>query len=328
VVIGVLKKGLTGALPVIILFFLVFIILSFFSSTNLNPVNYDSILYTVLQNKIKSPFFITVFNILCFGTGAVLISMYTIRQEVVDKSNYIPSFLYVFFGAITLNEQLLHPSLIANVFILASLISITDSYREEYVLSKIFNGALYCSLSTFFYTNYAFFIIFYFITLLVLRPFNWREWAVTLFGLIAPVFVYFCIGYLINIPFTDHTTNILNLFTNFQRPVLSEYFYPLFICLIILLALGTGKHFTKGLGGKIVTQKNLGLMYWLLVLSLVNFFSKNNTSYFPVIASVIPISVLLSDYFYQIRQLKIANTLLFLLLASGALLFLMRLNFI
>ena len=327
-VIGVLKKGLTTALPVIILFFIVFITLSLFSTTDSHPVNYDNILYYLLQKNVTGAFAVTLINILFFGIGAVLISVYTIRQEVVEKSNYIPSFLYVFFGAITLNHSLLHPSMVANVFILLALISVTDTYREERVLSKIFNGALYTSLATFFYMNYTFFVLFYFIALLILRPFNWREWFVTIMGLIAPVFVYFCIGYLINIPFTDFFTYVLNLFTNFQKPLLSEYFYPLFFGLLILLLLGAGKHFSKGLGGKIKTQKNLSLMYWLFLLSLVNFFSKNNNSYFPLVASVIPISVLLSDYFYNIKQLKVANTLLFLLLASGALLFLMNLNLI
>ena len=327
-VIGVLKKGLTTALPVIILFFVIFITLSFFSTTNLQPAYYNNILYSVLQKNATSVFAITLINLICFGLGALLISVYTIKQEVVEKSNYISSFLYVFFSAITLNNNLLHPSLVANVFILLSLIYVTDTYREEYVLSKIFNGAFFTSLATFFYINYAFFVIFFFITLLILRAFNWREWFVSILGLIAPVFIYFCVGYLINIPFTDFFTYLLNLFTNFQAPLLSEYFYPLFFCLLILLLLGAGKHFTRGLGGKIKTQKNLGLMYWLLLLSMINFFSKNNTSYFPLIASVIPISVLLSDYFYNIKQLKVSNTLLFLLLASGALLFLMNLNLI
>lgn len=327
-VVGVLKKGLTAALPVIIIFFLLFIVLSFFSSTNLQSVNYENILYVILQKNCTSTFSITLINILCFGIGAVLISFYTVRQEVVEKTNYIPSFLYVFFSAITLNNSLIHPSLIANVFILLSLIYITDTYREEYVLSKIFNAAFFISIAMFFYINYAFFIIFFFIVLLILRPFNWREWFVGISGLITPVFIYSCIGYLINIPFTDFFTYLSNLFTNFQKPLLSEYFYPLFLCLWLLILLGIGKHFSRGLGAKIKTQKNLGLMYWLLLLSLINFFSKNNNSYFPFIASIIPISVLLSDYFYNIKQLKISNTLFFLLLASGALLFLMNLDLI
>lgn len=327
-VIGVLKKGLTTALPVIILFFIAFITLSLFSVKTLQSSNYNNILYSLMQNYFSGTFAIVVINLIFLGLGAVLISFYTVRQEVVEKTNYIPSFLYVFFGAITLNNMLLHPSLVANVFILASLIYITDTYREENVLPNVFNGALFTSLATFFYINYAFFILFYFIALLILRPFNWREWLVAVLGLIAPVFIYCCIGYLINIPFMDYFNFILELFTNFQKPLLSEYFYPLFFCLIILLVLGAGKHFTKGLGGKIKTQKNLGLMYWLFLLSIVNFFSKDNTSYFPLIASVIPISVLLSDYFYNIKQLKVSNTLLFLLLASGSLLFLMNLNVI
>jgi hypothetical protein len=95
---------------------------------------------------------------------------------------------------------------------------------------------------------------------------------------------------------------------------------------VILIIAGAIKHFGRGLGSRIKTQKTLGLMYWFLVLSFVNFFSNNNNSYFPLIASVIPVSILLGDYFYNIRQLKISNTLFFLLLASGALLFLMKLN--
>lgn len=327
-VIGVLKRGLTTALPVLILFFIVVFLTSVFSANNLKSNSYENVVYFLMKNSITSTFSITLINLFILASGALLISFYSIRQEIVEKANYIPPFLYVFFGSITMSNSLLHPSLVANVFILISLIYVTETYREENVLSQIFGGALFTSLATFFYINYAFFIFFYFIALIILRAFNWREWLVAVLGLAAPVFIYTCIGYLINLPFTNFFVYFLNLFTNFQRPVISEYFYPLFFYLIILLLLVAGKHFTKGLGGKIKTQKKMGLMYWLLLLSLINFFSKNNNSYFPLVASIIPISVLLSDYFYNIKQLKISNTLLFLLLASGALVFLTKLDLI
>ena len=126
-VIGVLKKGLTTALPVIILFFLAFIVLSLFSTTNSQTTDYNNIIYSLLQRNVTSTFSVTLLNLIFLGLGALLISIYSIRQEVVEKLNYIPSFLYLFFGAITLNNALLHPSLIANVFILLSLISVTDT---------------------------------------------------------------------------------------------------------------------------------------------------------------------------------------------------------
>jgi hypothetical protein len=328
VVVGVLKKGLTPSLPVIILFFVLFIVLSVFSTTALQPVNYENILYAWLESRCTGVFLSTLLNIVCLGIGAVLISYYSIRQEAVEKTNYIPSFLYIFFSAITLNNSLVHPALVANIFILLSLISITDTYREEQVQSKIFNAAFFSSLAMFFYINSAFFIILFFIALLTLRPFSWREWLVSLLGLAAPVFIYCCICYLVNLSFSDFFSHVTSLFTNFQKPLLSEYFYPLFLCLIILLIAGAIKHFSRGLGSKIKTQKNLGLMYWFLLLSLVNFFSRNNSAYFPLVASVIPISILLGDYFYYIKQLKVSNTLFFVLLAAGTLLFLMNLNII
>lgn len=327
-VVGVLKKGLTPALPVVILFFVLFVVLSFFSTTHSNPANYENVLYAWLQSRFTGVFLITLINIICLAAGAVLISFYSVRQEVVEKTNYIPSFLYIFFSAITLNHSLLHPSLIANIFILLSLNYITDTYREEQALSRIFSSAFCSSLAMFFYINSAFFIPLYFIALLILRPFSWREWIVSFMGLAAPVFIYCCTCYLVNIPFTPFFSYLTDLFINFQRPLLSEYFYPLFLCLIILTVASAIKHFSKGLGSKIKTQKSLGLMYWFLLLSLVNFFSKNNNAYFPLVASVIPLSVLLGDYFYNIKQLKVSNTLFFILLAAGTLLFLMNLNLI
>lgn len=327
-VVGTLKKGLKGALPVLITFFVIFISFSLFSVKPSLSDDSANILYNLLKQSCTGKIQINLINFLALGLGAFLISVYTIKQEVVEKQNYIPAFLYVFLSSITLNSNLIHPSLVANIFILIALIYITDTYREVYVQSQIFNSAFFISLSMFFYINYAFFVFIFFICLVILRPFNWREWLIGVLGLIAPVFIYGCVGYLINYNYYDFFTHLGGLFYYFQKPLISEYFYPLMACLLILLILGAIKHFGKGLGSKIKTQKNMGIIYWLMVLSGINFISKNNNYYFPLIASVIPISILLSDYFYKIKQLKIANTLFFLLLASGSFLFLMNLNII
>lgn len=325
-VVGTLKKGLKGALPVLIVSFILFFTLSTLNTTRSQSDDSINIFYQLILSGFSSSLSVFVINFLVLAIGAVLLTFYTIRQEVVDKTNYLPAFLYVFFGGIILNNELIHPSFIANIFILLALIYLTDTYREDFVLAPIFNSAFFTSLSLFFYINYGFFVLLFFIMLFNLRTFNWREWVIAVFGLIAPVFIYACIGYLANFNYTNFITSIDSLFTYFQRPLISEYFYPLFFILIILILLSLGKHLSRGLGTRIKTQKNIGIIYWFMAFSIINFFSKNNNYYFPIIASVIPISILLSDYFYNIRQLKVANTLFFLLLASSVLLFLMKLN--
>lgn len=327
-IVGTLKKGLKGALPILIIFFIGFFTIALFSSKTSLSDNYINIFYNYLIKNCNQVVIINAINFFVLCIGAILISVFTIRQEVVDKSNYIPAFLYLFFGGIILDNQLIHPSFIANIFILSALIYITETYREEYAVPMLFNSAFFTSLAMFFYMNYAFFVFLFFICLVVLRPFNWREWVVGMLGLIAPIFIYACISYLTNNNYNDFFTNLRNLFYYFQKPLISEYFYPLLFLLLILVFLTIGKHLTKGLGSKIKTQKNLGIIYWFLLLSLVNFFSRNNNYYFPLIASVIPISILLSDYFYNIKQLKVANTLFFLLLAASSFLFLMKLSVI
>lgn len=327
-VVGTLKKGLKGALPVLIIFFIIFTLLSFFSTTPSISDDSANIFYNILKQHCSSVFVTSLINFLVLGLGATLISIYSIKQEVVEKQNYIPPFLYVFFSSITLNCNLIHPSLVANLFILVALINITETYRAENVLPQIFNSSFFISLSMFFYINYTFFIFLFFISQIILRPFNWRELCVGVLGLTAPVFIYGCFGYLANYNYYDFFKHVGGLFYYFQKPLISEYFYPLMACLFLLLLTGAFRHFSVGLGSKIKTKKNLSLIYWLMGLSLINFVSKNNNYYFPLIASVIPISILLGDYFYNIKQLKIANTLFFLLLLCGSFLFLMNLNII
>lgn len=325
-VVGTLKKGLKGALPVLITFFIGFFTIALFSSKTSLSDSYVNIFYNYLIENCNQIVIINIINFLILSLGAILLSIFTIQQEVVDKSNYLPAFLYLFFGGIILDNQLIHPSFIANIFILLALIYVTETYREENALPFIFNSAFFTFIAIFFYINYTFFIFLFFICLAVLRPFSWREWVIGLLGLIAPIFIYACISYLTNSSYNNFFSYLWNLLSYLQKPLISEYFYPLFFYLLILIFLTIGKHLTKGLGSKIKTQKNLGIIYWFLFLSLVNFFSKNNNYYFPLIASVIPISILLSDYFYNIKQLKVANTLFFLLLASSSFLFLMKLS--
>jgi hypothetical protein len=328
VIVGPLKKGLKGALPVIIVFFLACFISSFFTVSNSISTDSRNIIYSLIQNNVRSAFMIYLLNALCLILGAVLITYFTVKHELVDKQNFIPAFLYLFFCVLTLTKGLVHPPLFSNIFILLAINAILDSYRAENALSKIFNAAFFTCFAMFFYLNYAFFIILYFISLFILRPFNWKEFLVGILGLFSPVFIYVCIGYLVNFNALRFLNDLGDLVLFFQEPLLSEYFYPVFISIILLLILTIAKHLTKGLGSKIKTQKTMGLIYWFLLLSIVNFFAKNNNFYFPCIASIIPLSVLFGDYFFNIRQLKIANTLFFLLLASGSLLFLMHLNLV
>jgi hypothetical protein len=221
---------------------------------------------------------------------------------------------------------LIHPSVFANIFVLLALLNLLDIYRSEESLSKIFNAGVYTTMAIFFYFNYVFFMLLFFIALVILRSFNWREWVIGILGLVSPVLIYVAICYLTGTESRFFFENLVQLLTWFEIPILSEYFYLLFVTLIMFVILTIFFHLSRGLGGKVKTQKTLGLIYWFLALSLVNFFAKRNYLFFPALASIIPLSILLGDYFYNIKQLKIANTLFIMLLAAGSVLYLVHLK--
>lgn len=325
-IVGTLKQKFSVAAPVIALCYILMLIPSFFYTSAYISVDSRNVLHFLIQQRLQSNVAVHTVNILVLLIGAMLISYYSIRHEITDKQNYIPAFLYLFFGQIASGTGLTHASFFANIFILSALSSVTSTYRSENVLSGIFNAGFYTGIAVFFYLNYTFFIILFFIALIIIRPFNWREWLIGVLGFLIPVFIYSCMGYLFNYDFTIFFDNFFDLFSYFQKLLISEYYYPLFVFTCILLIIVVFNHLKNGLGSKVKTQKLTGLMYWFLVLSFINFFSKNNDYYFPALASVIPLCILFGNYFYEIKQLKIANTLFFILMAAGSILVLMRLG--
>ena len=106
-----------------------------------------------------------------------------------------------------------------------------------------------------------------------------------------------------------------NNMANFQKPVISEYYLVYFIITVFIIVLSIFHYVSKGFGNKIKTIKIKYVIIWLLFLSLIILFYKQTTDMI-LLPCIIPLSIIMGDYLSEIKQLKIANTLLFLLLCG------------
>jgi hypothetical protein len=67
----------------------------------------------------------------------------------------------------------------------------------------------------------------------------------------------------------------------------------------------------KGFGGKIKTQKTKYILLWMFVLCLLMMFFEQMSDMI-LIPCIVPLSIIIGDYISEIKQIKIANTLLVL----------------
>jgi hypothetical protein len=256
--------------------------------------------------------FMTFFSIII---GAFFINFIAINQEITSKTNYLPAFLYILFAFSATTSRHIEPILIANLFVLPAIYFIASAYRQDAGLSSIFKAGFLLGISSFFYSYYMLLFPIAMIALLILRSFNWREWVILIIGLMLPIYIYMCISYLNGFGAFTILLIFKNNMANFQKPILSEYYLVFIIITIFILILSIFHYASKGFGNKIKTVKIKYVILWLLFLSLIIVFYRQTTDLI-LLPCIIPLSIIMGDYLSEIKQLKIANTLLFLFLCG------------
>lgn len=293
-----------------------------FTNHSLPDINHqEDILYhlffdTLLSAKAKQ--IISLFIVLL---GAFLVNFMTISQEITSKTNFLPSFIYILFAFTFSANNTVEPVLIANLFALPALYFLINSYRENQALSEFFKTGMLMGIASFFYIHYMYLFPICFAAMVILRAFNWREWCVLAIGLLTPLYVYLCLSYLSNNTVTDELQLMKASLTVIKTPIISEYYLVFLAILVLLVLLGIFNYVNKGFGSKIKTQKAKYILLWMLLFCLLMVFFEHPSDDL-LLPCIIPLSIIIGDYLAEIKQLKIANTLLVLFMGGFAIVYL------
>lgn len=321
---GLLNKGFRGSLALLISIFTFCAIITYFVSVNIEVRNYPNLFYNYFTQFIKAKAAIVALNFLFIALGVLLVSLISVNQEVVEKQNYFPVFIYLLLGIACVDPFQVSPQIFTNVFVLFSIYKLLDTYRKDNVLSQIFEAAFWLCVSSFITISSIICFPLFFIILLILRPFNWREWAVASLGFFLPMFMYECMAYLSDFNqwyFFDATT----LYFQFLKvPSFSEYFLPLSVMLFLLLFISILSGLFSGFGNTVKKQRSKSILLWFLFFSTFGFFSGGANSSSIILTYAFPLCFFIGDFLYGLKQIKITNTVLTLLMLCVLLIFLGR----
>lgn len=319
-----LKNSLQSALVILIMSSLAFIGLYLWgaeSDLSENLLYPQHLLYNFLDFRLHSFWLIQLINILIILIGAFLVNFIAIQQEIINKNNFIPAFLYMLMGFSETSHALVHPALLANLFVLTGLYYYFKTYRADRALSDIFLASFFIGWAPFFYTNDLTLLILCFISITILRSFYWREWVMVFIGFLLPLYLYMSISYLTNHEMFRILAVFQQTISSFHKPVISEYHYPLLFFIILSMLFSLFSYLRKGFGSKVKTQKFKYILLWMLLFSLMNTVLDSNYD-FIFVAATIPLSIIIGDYLAEIKQMKISNTILFLLIAGYLIIYL------
>lgn len=286
----------------------------FISQTNTHINNNEHILYFYFFNNL--PFIAgQILTLVVILLGAFLVNFLSIEQEITSKTNYLPAFFYLLFAFSANGKSIFEPILIANLFVLLALYFLINSYRKDFALTEFYKAGLFMGLASFFCIHYILVFPLSFIALIILRPFNWREWSVLFLGLITPLYIYICLSYLT----TNSSFKVFDMMresiATMQKPIISEYYLAFILISVLAFVLAFMRYLSYGFGGKVKTQKTKYILLWMVLFCLIMMFFEQ-TSDMILLPCIIPLSIIIGDYVAEIKKLKIANTWLVLFVAS------------
>jgi hypothetical protein len=259
---------------------------------------------------------------LFIGFGVLLVSLISVNQEIVDKQNYFPVFLFLLLSVVAANPFQINPQIFTNVFVLFSIYKLLDIYRKDDVLKQIFEASFWLSVSAFITISSIISFPLFFICLLILRPFHWREWVIALLGFFLPMFMYECMAYLSDFNRGYIFEAAASYFRFMKIPSFSEYYLPISISIILLLIISVLYNLVNGFGNTVKKQRAKSILFWFIVFSTFGFFSGGANSSSIILTYAFPLSFFIGDFLFNLKQLKITNTILAILSLSAIIVFL------
>ena len=322
-IVGPLKSNVQAAI-IILLLLCIGAWLGTFSYIHISTeqINYkEHILYSFFFAAGFSFIVNQIITLIVVLLGALFVNFLVIEQEITSKTNYLPAFFYILFSFSATTKIAVEPILVANLFVIPALYFLINSYRKDYALMDVFKSGIFMGLASFFCIHYISAFPLMFIALFILRPFNWREWSIMFIGLVTPLYIYVSICYL--------TTNdafvvfemIKEATSSLQKLIISEYYLAFILMSGLTLVFALFHYFSKGFGGKVKTQKTKYVLLWMLLFCLLMVFFEQ-VSDMILLPCIIPLSIFIGDYLSELKQLKIANTIMVLFIGSFSLIYL------
>lgn len=275
-------------------------------------------LYEMLARPFAGiPFLATILAFLLIVAEAFILNYIVNENEVLSSPSFLPALFYIVYMSNSKEKLMLHPLLFANFFMLLAIYKLVSSYRKNTAFSQAFDAGLLFSIATLFYLPSFVFLPLLGIGLFIFRPFNWREWVISFFGVLVPfafvITYYFWYDSLDDLLFDKIFYSIFKDQPKLSYPS-SFYFMTGFGWFIV--ALSIGKLFSRLTGVSQKTKKGILLFIWFFALGIVSVIvaPEISTKYLSFLA--ISAAVFCANYFLRIKKQWWGESLFILLLVA------------
>ncbi|RZK49781.1 MAG: beta-carotene 15,15'-monooxygenase [Pedobacter sp.] len=219
------------------------------------------------------------------------------NHGLLQKPSDLPALMYISGSSLFLQFQIISPPLVCNFLLLWMMDKFLKLGKSNNALYMLFDIGMLIALGTLIYFPFVVLLSMLWLSLLLYRSFNWREWIAGLFGFLTIFFILGVIFYWqgnfssfkqIWLPLTNSFPTVFDI--NYK-----DYFVLIPVIIMIILALlQLRENFFRSF---INTRKAFQMLFFMFVVGVLGFYTKPDFRLYHFLLCVPPGAVLLAYYF-------------------------------
>jgi hypothetical protein len=308
---------------------LIILAIVLWSKTFINVVPlYDTIPVSPLYKLVFTLFheysiISAVISIALIITEALLLNQILAENDLIPKNTYLAAYIFIIISSLFIDVVLFNPIIIINIFIILVIGMFLRLYEKHEAYATVFNIGTLLSVASMFYFPSFIFILLLWVGFIIYRVFSWREWFISILGLILP-YIFLGTFYFWNDCFETKVESYKNALALFS---FHNFHFSLYGCIIvsflgIILILSLFK-FIVTIGEKqIRIRKYLSLIIWFFLVSCIAILPGAKYGILTYVMIIPSASVLITLYLSNMKKQLWAEGILIslaLLLIAGRL---------
>ncbi|MFD2148181.1 DUF6427 family protein [Mucilaginibacter antarcticus] len=238
------------------------------------------------------------------------------QYNLLGKPSFLPALMYIVLTGLFTPFLVLSPPLICGFLMIWMFYKLFALYKADDAKSITYDSGMIVALGSLIYFPFIYLFLAIWVSLILYRPFNWREWVIGIMGY-GTIFFFLAVAY--------YLSNKLHIFKNIWTPLttafpthvnINYYNYLVLLPVIVMLILGSISLRQVFFRSYVQVRKSFQLLFAVLLITGLSFYVKAQFSLTHFLLCVIPLAILFAYYFLYAKVRWFYESLFIILLAS------------
>lgn len=259
---------------------------------------------------------LAVLTIILVFVQSLMLNSLVNNSKLFESTTFVPALIYITVACLFREFMFLSSAMLAVTFIIPALGKSLRFFRRQYCYSEIYDMGFLIGIASLFYRPASVLIVLIFVALIIMRPFNWREWVIGLSGFITIFFLTGTVYFMV-----DKLSSFIREFILAPTIIPRNNFITLLSLSVvggltaILGAIASFTFILNYLKSAILARKFFVLAAWSMVLMVLSVALTAGAALHNFMILGVPLSIVVCYLFMNIRRKPIANAVHFLWVA-------------